>query len=68
MQNQLNDAAGPQEKGMSSKHEDIAREVADLKREVQELKARLNMESGQRAVGDNAIQARISLIESKINL
>jgi hypothetical protein len=56
------DAAWPQENGMSSTREDIAREVADLKREVQELKARLLAESGQRAIADESLSSRIAML------
>lgn len=47
---------------MSSKREDIAREVADLKREVQELKTRLLAESGQRAIADESLSSRIAML------
>lgn len=53
---------------MSNKQENIALEVADLKREIQELKARLGSESGQRAIADEALSQRISALSESCSL
>ena len=52
---------------MSGKLEDIAREVADLKREIQELKARLLAESGQRGIADASLSIRLEMLSAKLN-
>ena len=60
------DAAGPQEKCMSSKYQEGDElEIAHLKRELAELKARLTAEPSQRTVADEALAQRISTLSEK---
>lgn len=64
MHNQRLDAAEPLEKHMSDDQGNITQKLEDLKRELKELKAQLNQESGQRASADDALSARIQMLSA----
>ena len=42
-----------------SANEVVAKELEELKRDIEELKARLNEESSQRALADESLSSRI---------
>ncbi|WP_163021232.1 hypothetical protein [Pseudomonas viridiflava] len=58
------DAAGLLEKYMSKDQKTVTQKLEDLEREIQELKARLNLESGQRASADAALSSRIHMLSA----
>lgn len=47
-----------------SANEVVAKELEELKRDIQELKARLNEESSQRALADESLSSRIHLLSA----
>lgn len=51
---------------MSSTREDIAREVADLKREIEGIKARLSQESSLRVAADASVAHAVASISEFI--
>jgi hypothetical protein len=48
-----------------SANEVIARELEELKREIQELRARLNEESSQRALADQSLSTQIHMLSAR---
>ncbi|GFM73729.1 hypothetical protein PSCICL_47210 [Pseudomonas cichorii] len=60
------DAAGPQERDMSSEYEWLAKEVAGLKREIEDIKARLSRESSLRVATDASVAHAVGSISEFI--
>lgn len=50
-----------------SASEVVAIELERLKREIQELKARLNEESSQRALADESLSTRVHMLSARTN-
>lgn len=51
---------------MSNNHDGVSEKLEELMREISELKARLDQESGQRALADEHLSARVHELSASI--